>query len=232
MLDSIPQTAWIRLIDYLGFYDTCKLRIINKDLRDKIDEDIFYIYKLFEGKRNDKISNYLDVDHQFSYPKLDLNRETDSLHNYKNVAMTFQIMLYFELLNYIDSNNLINNRLHRARIDEVHISKLIKAIKLIKYGLSTHYTIKCIALPHTRIDWAIEFKSQNMCDIFCFRGAVELSEAQKNNLLRVQRHTFQDTFAFRAVEELNDAQIDFVIEKKREGMLDYNAIEAAKIEVK
>ena len=84
--------------------------------------------------------------------------------------MTFQILLYFDLLNHIDSNNLVDNQLHRARIGEVHISKLIKAIKLINCGLSSHYTMKCIALPNERVDWAIQFKSQQICDIFCFRG--------------------------------------------------------------
>ena len=40
MLLSIPETAWIRVIDYLGFPGSCQLRAINKSLKEKIDYDI------------------------------------------------------------------------------------------------------------------------------------------------------------------------------------------------
>jgi hypothetical protein len=225
MLDSIPQTAWIRLIDYLGFYETCLLRRLNREIRDRIDEDIFHIYKRIEGKQDLNLSRYLKT--KFLYPKLDLPKLEVPIHNYINITKLFAMLRYNDLIDVIETKGMFSNILHRAIINGVDIKKLIKAIKLVMLGLSDHYTIKCIVLPNERVDWAVAFKSQDICDIFCFRGAVELSEAQKNNLLRLQRYTFQDCFAFRAAEELTDEQIDIVIEKKNQGMLDYDAIEQA-----
>ena len=169
---------------------------------------------------------------KFLYPKLDFPKLKVPIHNYINITKLFAMLRYNDLMDVIETKGMFSNILHRAIINGVDIKKLIKAIKLVMLGLSDHYTIKCIVLPNERVDWAVALKSQDICDIFCFRGAVELSEAQKNNLLRLQRHTFQDCFAFKAVEELNSAQIDYAIQKKMEGMLDYYAIEAAKIGVK
>ena len=230
MLESIPQTAWTRLIDYLGFYDACQLRKLNRKIKDRIDTDIYHIYKRIEGKQDMNLSRYLKT--KFIYPKLDLPKLEVPVHNYINITQLFAMLRYNDLLDLIESKGLFSNTLHRAIINGIDIKKLVKAIKLVMLGLSEHYTLKCIALPNERVDWAIQFKSQKMCDIFCFRGAVELSEAQKNNLLRLQRYTYQDCFAFKAVEELNNAQIDYVIQKKMEGMLDYYAIEAAKKNIK
>ena len=40
MFLNIPETVWLKLIDYIGFPGLCKLREINNTLRDKIDYDI------------------------------------------------------------------------------------------------------------------------------------------------------------------------------------------------
>ena len=58
MLLSIPETVWLRLIDYLGFPGLCKLREVNKTIRDKIDYDIFFLYKRVEGKQDTELSKY------------------------------------------------------------------------------------------------------------------------------------------------------------------------------
>ena len=65
MLHSTPETVWLILIDYIGF-GLCKLREVNKTLRDKIDYDIFFLYKRFEGKIDTQISQYLN--YQIIYP--------------------------------------------------------------------------------------------------------------------------------------------------------------------
>ena len=84
-----------------------------------------------------------------------------------------------------------------------------------------------MGLTFERIDWAVQLKTQGICDIFCYRGAFEFNEIQKNNFLKVQQYTFQDTFAFKAAQQLNINQIDYVIEQKKHDVLDYDALELA-----
>ena len=117
--------------------------------------------------------------------------------------------------------------MRRVQLYQLTNTKIIKAIKLVMTGLSEHYTLKCMPLTNERIDWAISFKSMDICDIFCYRGASEFNESQKNNLLKLKKYTYQDCFAFEAAERLTDAQIDIMIEKKKEDMLDYYALTAA-----
>lgn len=224
MLEVIPQTAWIRVLDYLGFIDSCQLRNINKSIKDRIDEDIFYIYKRVEGKP-DPVSEYLN--YKINYPTMLLNKVDVPVQNFKNIGYTFQMIRHFNLIDIIENYDLFKCPIRRAQINELNTNKLLKIIKLVNTGLSEHYTFKCIPLPNERIDWAIQLKSQDICDIFCYRGACEFNKSQKNNFLRVQKHTFQDSFAFKAAEQLNDEQIDTVIEKKNQGLLDYYAIEQA-----
>ena len=83
MLDSFPQTAWTRLIDYLGFYDACQLRKLNRKIKDRIDTDIYYIYKRIEGKQDMNLSRYLKT--KFIYPKIDLPKLEVPIHNYLNI---------------------------------------------------------------------------------------------------------------------------------------------------
>lgn len=225
MLNSIPQPAWIRIIDYLGLKETCKIRKLDKSIKNRIDNDIYYIYKRFEGKQDNDLTSYLNT--KFIYPILDLPKLSVPIHNYINITTLYNMLLYNALIDIIESKEMFSNFIHRAIINDLDSKKLIKAIKLVKLGLSDHYTIKCMGLSCQRTDWAVELSSQNICDIFCFRGAMEFNEIQKNNFLKVQKHTYQDCFAFKAAEQLNNYQIDLVIEKKNRGMLDYYAIEQA-----
>ena len=66
-----------------------------------------------------------------------------------------------------------------------------------------------------------------MCDLFCYRGASEFNKYQYDNFVKLPKYTNQDCFTFKAAEQLSNAQIDIMIEKKKENMLDYNALNAA-----
>lgn len=225
MLESIPQTAWIQVIDYLGFKESCQLRKISRSIRDRVDKDIFYIYKRIEGKKDIELSNYLNQ--HIIYPKLLLTKVDKDVHNFRNIGLTYQMMLYSYLFYIIDSNSLFNYIMHRAQLNQLTNTKIIKAIKLVQLGLSEHYTLLCMTLSNERIDWAISFTSTGLSDIFCYRGASEFNESQKNNLLKIKEYSHQDCFAFKAAERLTDGQIDIMIEKKKENMLDYYALTAA-----
>ena len=98
MLEVIPQTAWIRVLDYLGFIDSCQLRNINKSIKDRIDEDIFYIYKRVEGKP-DPVSEYLN--YKINYPTMLLNKVDVPVQNFKNIGYTFQMIRHFNLIDII-----------------------------------------------------------------------------------------------------------------------------------
>ena len=222
MLLSIPETAWISVLDFLGFPDSCKLREVSKTLRDKIDYDIFFLYKRFEGKQDTELSDYLNQ--QIIYPELHLNKVDVPRLNFINIGFTFQMMRHFDILDIVDHYNLFKFIIHKARINELNTKKLIKAIKLVLLGLSEHYTLECMPLSNERIEWAISFRKEGLCDLFCWRGANEFNESQKNNLLKLIKHTNQDCFTFEAAQCLNDAQIDIMIEKKKENMLDYYAM--------
>ena len=230
MLLSIPETALVRVIDYLGFPGSCQLRAINKLLRDKIDNDIFLLYKRVEGKQDTELSKYLN--YQIMYPELSLNKVEKPLHNFINIGLTFQMMRHFDILDIVDHYNMFKFIIHKAQVNELNTKKLIKAIKLVLLGLSEHYTLKCMPLTNERIDWAISFRKEGLCDIFCWRGANEFNESQKNNLLKLIQYTNQDCYTFEAAQCLNDAQIDIMIENKKENMLDYYAmISASEIDV-
>jgi hypothetical protein len=225
MLESIPQTAWIRVLDYLGLTDSCHLRTLNKSIKDRVEEDIFYIYKRIEGKKDDVISEFLDTN--FIYPKLDLPKLLVPLHNYLNITTLFTMLRYNHVMDLIESKEMFRNILHRTIINGLDIKKLLKVLKLVLLGLSEHYSIQCMPLTNERIDWAISFKSVGICDLFCYRGAAEFNESQKNNFLKINKYTYQDCYTFEAAEQLSDAQIDIMIEKKNENMLDYYALNAA-----
>lgn len=225
MLLSVPETVWIRVIKYLQLNDLCKLRLLNSVIRKKIDNDIFYIYKGIEGKKDIELSRYLN--HNVTYPVIDLIKLDNPNHNFKNLGLTYQMMRHFDVLDIVDHYGMFKNIIYNAYINELKTSKLIKAIKLILLGLSEFYTLKCMPLTDERIDWAISFKKQGLCDIFCWRAAAEFNESQKNNLLKIKQCTNQDCYTFEAAQSLNDHQIDIMIENKKNNMLDYYAMTVA-----
>ena len=225
MLLNFPETVWLRLIDYLGFPGLCKLRAINKTIRDKIDYDIFFIYKRFEGKQDTELSEYLN--YQIIYPELHLNKVDVPRLNFINIGVTFQIMRHFDILDIVEHYDMFKFIIHKAQINELNTTKLIRAIKLVLLGLSEHYTLECMPLTNERIEWAISFRKEGLCDLFCWRGANEFNESQKNNLLKLIQYTNQGCFTFEAAQSLSDGQIDIMIEKKKENMLDYYAMIAA-----
>ena len=225
MLNELPHTAWLIVLDHLGFIDACQLRKINSQTKDRIEETIFQVYKRIEGKQDVELSEYLNT--KFVYPKLDLPKLSVPNHNYINITRLYSIWQYYSFMELIESKEMFSNILYRTIINGFDTKKLLKAIKLVMVGLSDHYAIKCMELTFERIDWAIELKTQDICDIFCYRGASEFNETQKNNLLKVQRHTYQDTFAFKAAQQLNIDKINIVIDKKQQDMLDYDALEFA-----
>ena len=230
MLLNFPETVWVKLIDYLDIVGLCKLREVNNSLRKKIDYDIFFIYKRFEGKQDTELSEYLN--YKIIYPELGLNKVDVPRLNFINIGVTFQMMRHFDILDIVDHYDMFKFIIHKAQINELNTKKLIKAIKLVLLGLSEHYTLECMPLTNERIEWAISFKKAGLCDIFCWRGASEFNESQKNNLLKLIKHTNQDCFTFEAAQCLSDGQIDIMIEKKKENMLDYYAmISASEIDV-
>ena len=172
------------VFDYLGLTDSCQLRRLNKSIKDRVEEDIFYIYKRIEGKKDEVMSNYLK--YQIIYPVMSLTKLDVPEHNFKNIGVTFKMLRYFNLIDIIDSYDLFNNAIKRAQIYQLTTTKLIKLIKLVLLGLSEHYSLQCMPLTNERIDWAISFKSVGICDLFCYRGASEFNESQKNNFLKLK----------------------------------------------
>ena len=157
MLLSFPETVWLRLIDYLGFPVLCKLREVNNPLRKKIDYDIFLIYKRFEGKLDTQLSEYLN--YKIIYPELHLNKVDVPRLNFINIGVTFQMMRHFDILDIVDHYDMFKFIIHKAQINELNTTKLIRAIKLVLLGLSEHYTLECMPLTNERIEWEDFFNS-------------------------------------------------------------------------
>lgn len=222
MLELIPHLAWLRLFHYLDLSESCLLRKLNHTLKKRFDLSVKQIYSKMEGTIDHKMSYFCDS--KFIYPKLNIDHNIPRINHYYLISSTIYKMQQNQLLKLIDDKNLFSNRLHRAIVNNLNVNKLKRAIKLVNAGLSAHYTLKCVELDIKQIDWAIKLKSQDICDIFCFRGAAEFNESQINNLLRVQRFTYQDCFAFYGAEQLNDSQIDVVIENKKLNKLDYDSL--------
>lgn len=222
ILKEIPHTAWIILLNHLGLYNTCLLRNINKSIKYRVDQTLRQVYSRIEGKCDYNMYNYLDF--KIIYPKIDFYYTKNRDDDYNHLKSQIQHFEYSKLFELINEKDLFDNILYRLVIHQINLKKLKKAIKLVLTGLSNHYSIKCMDLSHESINWAIQLKSQNICDIFCYRAAAEFNENQIKNLLRVQKHTYQDCFAFFAAEKLNDSEIDLVIENKKKGKLDYDAI--------
>ena len=119
------------------------------------------------------------------------------------------------------------NHLHKAIINNIGFIKLKKAIRLVILGLSEHYTIETMDLDYKKIDNTIKLKEKSICDLFCYRGGNEFNDYQINNFIRLKEHTTQDCFIFVGAMRLNNTQIDKTIEYKKDGLLDYYALEKA-----
>ena len=126
MLLSIPETGWISVIDFLGFPDLCKLREVSKTLRDKIDYDIFFLYKRFEGKQDTELSDYLnqqeveELFRLFEDIKLDLSDKsfptrTNRLEAVSNMKRVLEIHGY-DVLEQKTAEELSSNK-HQGRED-------------------------------------------------------------------------------------------------------------------
>lgn len=193
-------------------------------LKTRVEETIPQLYYHIEGKCDIKMSRFLDID--FKYPTINF-KEVMYRDNYEYLKTNIQLNQYSSLMNIIKTKNLFSFKPHKQIIDLLNLKKLKKAIKLVLVGLSEHHTVKCMELSNERINWAIQLKSQNICDIFCYRAAAEFNENQVKNLLRIQKYTFQDCFAFSGAKKLNDEQIDIVIGQKQLGKLDAESLEFA-----
>ena len=225
ILNQIPHTAWLKVLEHLGLYSACLLRNVDTKLKTRIDETIRQIYYHINGKCDLKMSRFFGID--FIYPKINFKEVMYRHNNYEYLKTSIQLNHYSSLMNIIKTKNLFSFKPHKQIIDLLHLKKLKKAIKLVLVGLSDHYTVKCMELKNERINWAIQLKSQDICDIFCYRAAAEFNENQVKNLLKVQKYTFQDCFAFSGAKKLNNEQIDVVIGQKQLGKLDAESLEFA-----
>ena len=219
MIDRLPIPVWFRLIDYLGFIDFYQLRKINRYFKNRIDNEACVAYKRFQGKINIDISNYLN--YPVTYPKLLLTEEDKEYFSIENIGIIYTRGIFSKLFEVIDANNFFTHYMRRIRLYKLDNKNLMKAIKLVQLGLSEHYITRCIELSNERLDWAITFTSLGLRDEFCFRGASEFNESQKNNLIRLKEYIIDDDFAFEVAESLTDTQIQTIIDNKIDNIPDY-----------
>lgn len=227
MLTELPHTAWLKLADHLGIYSTCFLRNVNKSIKHRVDDTIFQIYINKQGENDTKLIFNNLAKSNITFPKLNLSASfLKRNRHYYEIKRLIQISHYYNIKKIIDTNNLFSNYFHKVKINILDVMKLIKAVKLVDLGLSDHYTLLCMELPHYKIDYAIALKS-NICDLFCYRGASEFSKTQVENLINLKKYMPQDCFAFIGAERLNKNDIKKVIQYKIDGKLDYDALELA-----
>jgi hypothetical protein len=198
---------------------------VDTNIKTRVDETIRQVYYQIDGKCDLKMSKLFGID--FIYPTINFKEVMFRHNHYEYLKTSIQLNQYYSLIDIIKTKNLFSFQPHKQIIDILNLKKLKKAIKLVLVGLSDHYTVKCMELTNERINWAIQLKSQDICDIFCYRAAAEFNENQVKNLLRVQKYTFQDCFAFSGAKKLNDEQIDIVIGQKQIGKLDAESLEFA-----
>ena len=67
--------------------------------------------------------------------------------------------------------------------------------------------------------------------MFCYRGGNEFNDYQTNNFIRLKEHTTQDCFIFVGAMRLNNDGIDKTIQYKKDGLLDYYALEKADVKI-
>ena len=219
MIERLPIPVWFRLIDFLGFIDFYQLRKLNRYFKNRIDNEVCVTYKHLQGTINIDISNYLN--YPVMYPKLLQTEEDKEYFSIENIGITYTRGIFSKLFEVIDANNFFTHYMRRIRLYKLDNKNLMKVIKLLQSGLSEHYVTKCIDLSNEKLDWAITFTSLGLSDEFCFRGASEFNESQKNNLLRLKEYVIDNDFAFEVAESLDDAQIQTIIDNKIDNMPEY-----------
>lgn len=228
MLTYLPHLPWLIIADHLGVYNTCFLRHINKNIKQRVDDTILQIYLKKQGKKDTKFTFKNLSSSNITFPRFNLSTSfLKRNRHYYEIKRLIQICQFYDVKKIIDTNNLFSNYFHKAKINALDVTKLIKAVKLVDLGLSEHYTVLCMELPHYKIDYAIALKSTNICDLFCYRGASEFNKSQVENLINLKKYMPQDCFAFFGAEKLNKNDVKKVIQYKIDGKLDYDALELA-----
>ena len=225
MLEKLPHTAWIQLMDQLGFYNMCFIRNVSKNVKDRVDDTMLQVYNKIQGKTDTFMTNTFES--QIEFPIINFNQLNERKKHYNKIKKVIQAYQYNKLKEIIVDKNLFEFSVHKVIINNMDFVKLKKAIRLVILGLSNHYTIQTMNLDINKINNAIKLKSANICDLFCYRGANEFNDYQINNFVRLKEHTYQDCFTFVGAMRLNNNQVDKVIEYKNDGLLDYYALENA-----
>ena len=225
MLNELPHTVWIHLMYHLGFYNMCCIRNVSKSVKTRIDDTILQVYNKNQGKSDAFMTNYFET--EILFPVINLNQFNDRKNYYNQIKKIILDYQYSKTKEIILEKNLFENHLHKAIINNIDFIRLKKALRLIILGLSEHYTVKTMDLNHKKIDNTIKLKSKNICDLFCYRGGKEFNDYQINNFIRLKEHTTQDCFIFVGAMRLNNTDIDKAIQYKKDGLLDYYALEKA-----
>lgn len=224
MLLELPHTAWLMVLNHLGLFGSCRLRQVHKSIKTRMEDTVRQLYKGLEGQQYNNMATLSHIYPKWIYPEIHFKSVISRTDYYKHVKMMFQIKEYNILKLYIIRRNVFRNPMHFDNINNQPTNKLIRAFVLNRAGLSDHYINECMPLSNAQIDVAIKLKSQNIADIFCYKGASKFTDIQIKNFVRVQPHTFQDYFAFIAAESLADSQIDQMIQNKKNGLIDYDAL--------
>ena len=210
---------------HLGFYNMCFIRSISKNVKNRVDSTILQVYNKIQGKTDTLMTN--DFETKLVFPVINFNKFNDRKNYYYQIKKIVQEYQNLKLRQIIIDKNLFENHLHKAIINNTGFIKLKKAIRLVILGLSEHYTIETMDLDYKKIDNTIKLKAKNICDLFCYRGGKEFNDYQIENFIRLKEHTTQDCFIFVGAMRLNNSQIDKTIEYKKDGLLDYYALEKA-----
>jgi|SaaInlStandDraft_2_1057019.scaffolds.fasta_scaffold63812_2 hypothetical protein len=225
MLYELPHPVWIQLMNHLGFYNMCFIRNVSKSVKDRVDDTMLQVYNKIQGKNDTFMTNNFET--EMVFPVINLNQFNDRKNYYNQIKKIVHDYQNCKLRHIIVDRNLFKNYLHEAKINNIDFIKLKKALRLIILGLSEHYTIKTMDLDYKKIDNTIKLKAKNICDLFCYRGGVEFNDYQINNFIRLKEHTYQDCFTFVGAMRLNNDEIDKTLEYKKDGLLDYYALEKA-----
>jgi len=225
ILDKLPHTVWIQLMDHLGFYYMCFIRNISKSVKNRVDSTMLQIYNKIQGKKDPFMTNYLQT--EIVFPVINFNQFNDRKNYFNQIKKIVHDYQNCKLRQIIADKNLFENYLHKAIINNIEFIKLKKALRLVILGLSEHYTVKTMDFDCKKIDNTIKLKEKNICDLFCYRGGNEFNDYQINNFIRLKEHTTQDCFIFVGAMRLNNSQIDKTIQYKKDGLLDYYALEKA-----
>jgi hypothetical protein len=225
MLEELPHTAWVQLMLYLGFYEMCFIRNVSKNVKKRVDDTILQVYNKIQGTTDTFMADTLEA--KLVFPKINLNMFNDRKIYYDQIKKIIKDYQYEKLKKIIVEKNFFESSVHKVIINNIDFVKLKKAITLVILGLSNHYIIKTMYLDIKKINNAIKLKTKDICDLFCYRGCDEFNDYQVNNFIRLKEHTYQDCFTFIGAMRLNNSQVDKVIEYKKDGLLDFYALEKA-----